>query len=211
MLSQIGCMQVAQARVENIPAMAETAIDGKWVKTPGQALLKTMHKHFDPIPLVAEDLGVITDSVRALRDKFKLPGMAILQFAFDGQYDNLYLPHNVRRNQVIYTGTHDNDTTLGWYHKLPDHARKHLCDYIGAAESEPLDMPWLLNRMALSSVANLAILPMQDLLALDSSHRMNTPGTTEGNWQWRLDWSMLWPSLAGDVRELISLYQRMPS
>ncbi len=194
----------------HIPALAETAIDGKWVKTPGHALLKALHKHFDPIPLVAEDLGVITEPVRELRDKFELPGMAVLQFAFDGCNDNLYLPHNVRQNQVIYTGTHDNDTSLGWYQELPDHAIQHLCDYLGQATSAPLDMPWILNRMALSSVANLAILPMQDLLGLDSNHRMNTPGSTEDNWQWRFDWSMLWPSLAQDLRGMIDLYQRLP-
>lgn len=192
----------------HIRAEAETAIDGQWVETPGAELLQCLNKAFSSLPLVAEDLGMITKQVLQLRDDFHLPGMSVLQFAFDAQLDNEYLPYKHRRNSVVYTGTHDNDTSLGWYNNLPDYARRHLHDYLGAGETEKLNMPWELNRMALASVANLAILPMQDLLGLDSSYRMNTPGTTEGNWSWRFKWSQVWPQLPGDLRKLIFLYGR---
>lgn len=192
----------------HVPADAKTAQQGQWVKTPGAELLDCLHDYFESLPLVAEDLGFITAEVKHLRDHFKLPGMAVLQFAFDGQADNPYLPHNHKHNSVVYTGTHDNDTTSGWYQKLPGYMKKQLHDYMGHSEFSSLDMPWTLNRMALASVANLAIIPMQDLLNLDSSHRMNTPGTTQGNWHWRFDWSSLWPDLPKDLQHLIRLYGR---
>ncbi len=192
----------------HVPADADTAVDGEWVESPGAELLRVLHDRFDALPLVAEDLGLITAKVRRLRDDFNLPGMSVLQFAFDGNNDNLYLPHNHTRNSVVYTGTHDNDTSLGWYRQLPDHARIHLHRYLGHADREHLDMPWTLNRCALASVARLAILPMQDILGLGTEHRMNTPGTTEDNWKWRFDWSQVWPQLPGDLRSLVQLYQR---
>lgn len=192
-----------------IPHDAESAASGHWKDTPGYELLETLNQHFSPLPLVAEDLGLITTEVLELRDHYSLPGMAVLQFAFGSGNDNFYLPHNHRQNCVVYTGTHDNDTTLGWYQQLADNERSHLHEYMGHSKDETLNMPWLLNRMALASVANLAIIPMQDLLALDSSHRMNTPGTTEGNWNWRFDWSQVWPSLANDLNNLIGLYGRI--
>ncbi len=192
----------------HIPGDAETAVNGHWVKTPGQELLQTVHDHFDSLPLVAEDLGHITPEVMDLRDGFKLPGMAVLQFAFNGLPDNLYLPHNHLPNSVVYTGTHDNDTTLGWYRDDSNYSRQLLHDYMGRSADSDLDMPWDMIRMALSSVAYLAIIPMQDLLSLDSQHRMNTPGTTQGNWSWRFDWSQLWSSLPHDLHKLIRLYGR---
>ena len=192
-----------------IPAEAETAAEGQWVESPGAELLNKLHHYFEPLPLIAEDLGLITDEVLALRDQFRLPGMAVLQFAFDGASDNYYLPHNQQHNSVVYTGTHDNDTSLGWYQNLPDHSRDLLHEYIGVPAQHQLDMPWALNRMALASVADLAVIPMQDLLSLDSKHRMNTPGTTEGNWQWRFDWNQVWPTLAADLKKLIQLFGRL--
>jgi 4-alpha-glucanotransferase len=194
----------------NIPANEDTAKNGAWVKTPGKALLNSLYQYFDQLPLVAEDLGVITPEVEKLRDEFSLPGMAILQFAFDDNGSNPYLPHNHKNNTLVYTGTHDNDTTLGWYQSLSQYTRKHLHEYMGYSESSDLDMPWALNRMAMASTARLAILPMQDLLALDSTHRMNTPGTTEGNWSWRFEWSQVWPGLAPDVNYMVKLYGRSP-
>lgn len=188
-----------------IPAHEETAINGHWVKAPGDELFESLHKEFDPLPLVAEDLGIITAEVDALRKKHGLPGMKILQFAFGGGADNPYLPHNQSVDSVVYTGTHDNDTTLGWYESLPVDTQAHLAEYLGYPTET---MPWPLVRAALASIACLAIIPMQDLLSLDSSHRMNIPGTTDDNWRWRFDWDQLNEELAPRVRRLVELYHR---
>ncbi len=188
-----------------IPAHEPTAINGRWVKAPGDALFAVLQQRFDPLPVVAEDLGTITPEVDALRKKYALPGMKILQFAFDGSPDNPYLPHNHRRNSVVYTGTHDNDTTLGWYNGLNQHARSIVMEYLGQP-AEP--MPWPLVRAAYSSVAMLAVVPLQDVLALDTEHRMNTPGTTSGNWQWRFGWDMVAPDLAERLRHMVEMYHR---
>lgn len=188
-----------------IPASAETAIDGQWVKAPGERLFRALQDSFHDLPLVAEDLGIITPEVDALRTRFGLPGMKILQFAFGGGAENPYLPHNHERLSVVYTGTHDNDTTVGWYAGLDDHARARIHEYLGhPAEA----MPWSLIRAAFASVAVLAVVPMQDALALDSEHRMNTPGVTEGNWGWRFDWWQVPEGLAERLRELAALYGR---
>jgi 4-alpha-glucanotransferase len=168
-----------------IPASEETAINGAWVEAPGDALLNAVVKRFPNMHLVAEDLGIITDEVDALREKYNLPGMKILQFAFGGDADNPYLPENIDENSVVYTGTHDNDTTLGWYQSLDDGAKAHLHTLL---ENEAPNMPQALVKLALSTKANLAIIPMQDILGLDGAHRMNIPGTMGGNWQWRFDW-----------------------
>lgn len=193
-----------------IDAAEETAINGRWVETPGRELLSNIGQHFHRLPLIAEDLGLITEAVTELRDEFSLPGMKILQFAFDGDPDNPYLPYNHVKHSVVYTGNHDNDTSLGWYQGLSGSDRCRLHHYLGVHEDDHLDMPWALNRLALSSVAQLAILPMQDILCLDSAHRMNVPGTTEGNWRWRFDWSMLWDSLSTDLRKQNKVYGRSP-
>jgi len=173
-----------------IPATADTAINGKWQVAPGNLLLAAIKKRFKKMCLVAEDLGIITDEVNALRHEYNMPGMKILQFAFGGGDDNLYLPHNVEANSVVYTGTHDNDTTLGWYQQLEENAKKHLHSVLNTDEP---DMPNALIDMALATKADLAIIPMQDILALDSTNRMNTPGTLGGNWVWRFDWPELTP------------------
>jgi 4-alpha-glucanotransferase len=168
-------------------------------------LLQAFFRAFPQLPLVAENLGVITAEVEALRQQFQLPGMLILQFAFDGSRDNPYVPHRHTPLAVVYTGTHDNDTTLGWYHQLDPETRNRLHDYLG----HPRDnMPRPLLRAALASVANLAILPMQDLLELDSSHRMNIPGTGEGNWRWQFDWAQIPDDLSARLYHWLALYGR---
>lgn len=188
-----------------IPADEETAINGRWVKAPGEALFKALKQRFGHLPVVAEDLGIITDEVIALRDRFALPGMRILQFAFGGDADNFYLPHNYCPNTVVYTGTHDNDTTLGWWLGCGEGERHHVMEYLGhPAEA----MPWPLIRAAYASIARLAILPMQDILALGGEHRMNTPGTTEGNWHWRFSWEQVPADRATHLRYLTELYNR---
>jgi len=188
-----------------IDAQAETAIDGRWVKGPGESFFLVLKQVFEDLPLVAEDLGVITPEVTALRKRFELPGMKILQFAFDGSSDNPYLPHNHEELSVVYTGTHDNNTTLGWYNELSDDQRAAVCHYLGDA-SEP--MPGLLVRTALASVARLAVIPMQDVLGLDAAHRMNTPGVTEGNWRWRFEWEQLRPENRQRLQDWVRLYGR---
>jgi 4-alpha-glucanotransferase len=171
-----------------IPAEEPTAVKGRWVEAPGEKLFEQLYQALPDLELVAEDLGVITPEVEALRKTYHLPGMKILQFAFSGGADNPYLPFHHTRDSVVYTGTHDNDTTLGWYKGLDDATREFIDDYLGKPREV---MPWPMIRVALASRANLAIIPFQDVLGLDSAHRMNTPGTTEGNWNWRFDWHQI--------------------
>ncbi len=189
-----------------IPAQDAVAINGRWVKSPGEALFAALARQLGRLPLVAEDLGLITEEVHALRERLGLPGMSILQFAFDGGADNPYLPHNHRPNSVVYTGTHDNDTTLSWFQGLAAPAQLRVVEYLGYAH-EP--MPWPLNRAALASVARLTVLPMQDLLALGRGHRMNTPGTASGNWGWRFEWEQIAPDLVPRLRRMNELYGRV--
>ena len=174
-----------------IPADEETAINGQWVLAPGDALLAAITQALPHINLVAEDLGIITPEVEALREKYNLPGMKILQFAFSGEEDNPYLPHNIEPNSVVYTGTHDNDTTVGWHSTMDDQQRTHVHRHLGVEGPQDSDVSNQLIEMALGSNANLAVIPMQDILALDTSHRMNTPGTVTGNWHWRFNWQQL--------------------
>jgi 4-alpha-glucanotransferase len=189
-----------------IDAKCATAIEGRWVKGPGAAFFDALTRDFpDQLPLVAEDLGVITEEVTALRKHFNLPGMKILQFAFDGSPDNAYLPHNHETLGVVYTGTHDNNTTLGWYHELPQDKRELVNRYLGDSGEA---MPWLLVRAALASVARLAVIPMQDVLGLDGAHRMNVPGVTEGNWRWRFSWDQLWHEHRARLSSWVRLYGR---
>jgi 4-alpha-glucanotransferase len=155
--------------------------------------------------LVAEDLGLITEQVTALRRKYRMPGMKVLQFAFGGGTDNPYLPFRHSRDAVVYTGTHDNDTTLGWYQALEEGERAHVDDYLGQMQES---MPWPLIRCALASRANLAVVPMQDLLALDGAHRMNIPGVGEGNWRWRFQWDQIGDELPGRLTHLVQLFGR---
>lgn len=189
-----------------IAAKCETAVEGRWVKAPGAALFNAVRETFGSLPLVAEDLGLITPEVDALRCSFDLPGMKILQFAFEGGPTNPYLPHNYEHNCVVYTGTHDNDTTLGWYNLLSQEMQARVREYLGGPSG---DMPWPLITAAYMSVGRLVVTPMQDLLALGSEHRMNTPGTTAGNWRWRMSWSQVASDLAARLRRLGEMYGRL--
>lgn len=188
-----------------IPAGDDTAVNGRWVKVPGEALIDAWLTQFPALPLVAEDLGMITPEVTALRDKYGLPGMLVLQFAFYDSPDNPYLPHRHVENAVVYTGTHDNDTTLAWYQELPAPVRQKLRDYLAV---EPESMPGALVRAAFMSVARLAVIPMQDLLGLGRGHRTNLPGTRQGNWTWRFEWSQCPADLAGRIRKQLEIYAR---
>lgn len=188
-----------------IPASCETAIDGEWKPAPGEQLFDSLLAYFGELPLVAEDLGIITDEVTLLRERYGMPGMKILQFAFGGDASNPYLPHHQCEDSVTYTGTHDNNTTLGWYHQLDEHTKNHVHAYFGeTAES----MPWLFIRSALRSVSELAVLPLQDVLSLDGKHRMNVPGTIEGNWLWQFNWDMFNSDNANKLKALNILYGR---
>ena len=188
-----------------IKASEETAVQGKWVKAPGEALFKSLIKNLGELPLVAEDLGVITPKVTALRKKFNLPGMKILQFAFVDDYNNAYLPHQHEEDSVVYSGTHDNDTTLGWYQGLNQEGKQQVNDYFSCHEE---DMPWPMIRAALASVAQTAIVPMQDILALDNSARMNVPGEPKGNWLWQFSWQQVPEELSNNLLKMNMLYGR---
>jgi 4-alpha-glucanotransferase len=192
-----------------IPAESETAMHGRWVKAPGEALLETAFATLNGsgLPLVAENLGIITPEVEGLRERFDIPGMLILQFAFDGGPGNPYLPHNHTANNVVYTGTHDNDTTLSWYESLTPEQQSYVYQYLG---NPGMPMPWALVQSALASVARLAVLPMQDILELGEGSRMNTPGTMTGNWHWRFSWDQLSEQKASKLARMVRLYGRHP-
>lgn len=161
----------------------ETAMYGEWIKAPGTALLDLINQKFGDLPIIAEDLGVITPEVEALRDRYEFPGMKILQFAFGAGPGDPFLPFNYDRNCVVYTGTHDNDTTVGWFNQLSNYERDEVLRYLGCID--PQGIHWSLIRMGWMSIANMAIVPYQDLLGLDTDARMNFPGKPEGNWGWR--------------------------
>jgi 4-alpha-glucanotransferase len=161
----------------------ETAMYGEWIKAPGTALLDLINQKFGDLPIIAEDLGVITPEVEALRDRYEFPGMKILQFAFGAGPGDPFLPFNYDRNCVVYTGTHDNDTTVGWFNQLSNYERDEVLRYFGCID--PQGIHWSLIRMGWISIANMAIVPYQDLLGLDTDARMNFPGKPEGNWGWR--------------------------
>ena len=165
-----------------VPAGEKTARNGKWTPCPGLQLFAAIRAACPEAKLVAEDLGIITEEVNALRHATGLPGMAVLQFAFGGEADNAYLPHNYDRNCVAYSGTHDNDTTIGWYQSLDEATQDHVRRYLGVSGDE---IAWDFIRLAIKSSAHLAVFPLQDLMSLGSEARLNTPGAPVGNWQWR--------------------------
>jgi 4-alpha-glucanotransferase len=183
-----------------IPASHPTAEHGTWVPGPGKALFEAIEKSLGKLPIIAEDLGLITPDVVALRDAFGFPGMKIVQFAFGGDATDPFLPHNHGRNFIAYTGTHDNDTALGWWDTCAPRERAYAGSYLASGRE---GFHWALIRAAWNSVANHAIAPMQDVLGLDGAHRMNLPGSTEGNWAWRFDWDMVGPE-PGRVLGLIT-------
>jgi len=198
-----------------IPAGAPTAVTGQWQAGPGAALFEAVRKALGKrqgtgqsgLRIIAEDLGIITPEVTALRKAIGLPGMRILQFAFDGHTDNLYLPHNFEANTVVYTGTHDNDTSCGWWKSLAAHEQDYVRRYLGISGES---IEWDLIRVASVSVATLSIIPMQDVLGLDSAARMNQPGQAEGSWEWRFSWSQVAPWHAERLAELARLHGRIP-
>jgi 4-alpha-glucanotransferase len=202
-----------------IPATDTTAKNGRWVPTPGVKLFKAIGRSLGAFPIIAEDLGVITPEVDALREQFNIPGMRVLQFAFgnDPKADD-YKPHNYIKNCVVYTGTHDNNTTIGWFaggdiglttlaKKESDKERQLAMRYIGTDGHE---VNWDFIRLASMSVADTAIIPMQDILGLGSEARMNLPGTTSGNWTWRFTFDMLTPEMKEKLKEMTVVYGRAP-
>ncbi len=191
----------------HVPVSAPTAREGHWVRGPGHDVLAALVEAAGPGTLVAEDLGVITAEVEALRTGFGLPGMKVLQFAFDGDERNPYLPKRHGEQSVVYTGTHDNDTTLGWWDDLDEATRAQVRRHL-VRPDEP--MPWALIRLALVSTARLAVVPAQDLLALGSDSRMNTPGTDQGNWAWQATTGAFDPVLAARLRQLVIEADRLP-
>jgi 4-alpha-glucanotransferase len=193
-----------------IPAEALTAEKGKWMKAPGEELFNTLKKYLGELPIIAEDLGIITKSVTMLREKFEFPGMKIMQFAFGTGMEKRFLPHNFIHNCVVYTGSHDNDTTKGFFQKEKEknsdvykHAQKYL-NYYGE------DIVGELIRTAYSSIADIVIIPMQDILRLGSEARMNFPGTLGGNWAWRFTWEQVPFGTADIYKEMTRLYERPP-
>jgi len=187
----------------------KTAINGRWIKGPRSAFFKSIEQQLGRLPIVAEDLGDITPPVIDLLNEFGFAGMKILQFAFGSGSGNPYLPHGFVRNCIVYTGTHDNDTTAGWFAQLSESQQQSVRDYLGRIDEE--DIAWDLIRAALSSVADWAIFPLQDVLGLGTAARMNTPGTSEGNWGWRYQSESLTRELGDRLRKLTEAYGRIPS
>ena len=188
-----------------------TAMDGRWIKAPGAELFATLQHKWGHLPILAEDLGVITPDVEALRDSFSFPGMKVLQFAFGSDNGNPFLPFNYSPNFVVYTGTHDNDTTVGWFDELnrdPDRQREldRLLLYVGGVC--PAGIHWDLIRIAMASVANVAIFPLQDILGLGNTARMNFPGKAEGNWGWRYNQTALSQPLQSQLKSLTEICGR---
>jgi 4-alpha-glucanotransferase len=199
-----------------VPAKDTTAINGRWVPGPGAVFFETVKKVLGELPIIAEDLGLITPEVHALRDRFGFPGMRVLQFAFSDGSGDIHKPHNYPRNCVVYTGTHDNNTTLGWFQgedigattqsrEERDRETQLARKYLG---TDGREINWDFIRLALVSVANTAIIPLQDILGLGSQARMNIPGTTQGNWRWRFTTDALTDRIRDRLREMTRLYGR---
>lgn len=209
LLSQFDCIRVDHFRgfesAWHVPAGHRTAAKGVWVAGPGRHLFDALISALGPLPIIAEDLGVITHEVEALRDSYGFPGMKILQFAFGSGPANAYLPHNHIRHSVVYTGTHDNDTTAGWYAGLSQKERGEVCDYLGSPGRDPAGD---LTRAALMSVADTVVIPFQDMLGLPATARMNVPGRADGNWEWRFTWDMIDKNMTERFRRKLELFGR---
>jgi 4-alpha-glucanotransferase len=190
-----------------IPAEEPTAIVGQWVKGPGPDLFRVIVEKLGDLPIIAEDLGVITPEVEALRDEFNFPGMKILQFAFGGERNSNFLPHSYGRNSVVYTGTHDNETTVGWYRNAEPFEQDHIRRYVARDGS---DIAWDMIRLAYASVADTAVIPLQDHMSLGNEARMNFPGKVGGYWRWRYLPFQLTDIISQRLRELTELYGRSP-
>lgn len=193
------------AKYWRVPAGAKNAIKGTWEPGAGEDLFHAIESVLGKLPIIAEDLGVITPDVVELREAFEFPGMKILQFAFDSKEDNNYLPHTYNKNCVVYTGTHDNDTTLGWYGKCSDQDRDWVNSYL---QVDGTNICWDFIRAAWSSVADIAVTPLQDILGLGSEARMNTPATSGQNWKWRFTWDMVPQDALEKLRSLTRIYWR---
>ncbi|GAB4847677.1 4-alpha-glucanotransferase dpe1, chloroplastic/amyloplastic [Ancistrocladus abbreviatus] len=193
-----------------VPSEAKIATLGRWKAGPGKSLFDAIFKTIGKIDIIAEDLGVITEDVVQLRKSIGAPGMAVLQFGFGSDAENPHLPHNHEQNQVVYTGTHDNDTVRGWWDNLPQEEKSNVLKYLSLTKED--DISWEMIQLALSSVAKTAIIPMQDILKLGSLARMNIPATQFGNWNWRIPASVSFNGLgteAARLRDLLSLYGRL--
>ncbi|GAB4211620.1 MAG: 4-alpha-glucanotransferase [Synechococcales cyanobacterium] len=194
----------------SIPAEEETAVNGEWVMGPGADFFASLQRQLGSLPILAEDLGEITPDVYALRDQFGFPGMKILEFAFGDDATNPFLPHNYERNYVVYTGTHDNDTVVGWFYgdRLDDGQREAVKRYLGGSLSVD-GIQWDLIRLAMSAVANWALLPLQDVMGLGADSRMNTPGTDQDNWGWRYTADMLHDGILEKLTQMTTTYGRI--
>jgi 4-alpha-glucanotransferase len=193
----------------HVPVAESTAVRGKWVKGPGRELFLRAEAALGRLPIVAEDLGLITPAVERLRDELGFPGMKVLHFAFGGDPRHPFLPHEHSRRAVVYTGTHDNDTTAGWFGSLTESERERVRGYAGVGElADPVRA---MIRLAYGSVAELAVVPLQDVLGLGSEARMNVPSEPEGNWTWRFAWSQLSPDRAAWLCSLAHTYGRLPA
>jgi len=190
-----------------VPATEKTAVKGRWVKGPGANLFHAVEQALGPLPIIAEDLGFVTPEVEELRETLGFPGMKVLQFAFDTDATNEFLPHNYERNCVVYTGTHDNDTTRGWFGNRSDDEQERVLTYLGTDGSQ---IHWDFIRLAFSSVANTAIVPLQDVFGLGSKARMNYPSRASGNWTWRYTPEMLTDEIVARLRALAEVYGRWP-
>ncbi len=201
-----------------VPGRDTTAVNGRWAKGPGAAFFEALEAALGQLPIVAENLGVITDEVEALRERFSLPGMAILQFAFGADSTaSSFKPHNYPRNRVVYTGTHDNDTIVGWWSggvgdstRTPEEVeeeREHCRFYLG---TDGREIHWDFVRAVLASVADLAIIPLQDILGCGSEARMNLPGRPGGNWRWRFTWELVTPEARKRLKTMTEVYERVP-
>ncbi|MGB1251808.1 MAG: 4-alpha-glucanotransferase [Candidatus Promineifilaceae bacterium] len=190
-----------------IPASEPTAVKGQWVKAPGRALFEALRAELGDLPIIAEDLGVITPEVEALRDDFGLPGMKILQFAFGGAQENVFLPFNYSTNYVVYTGSHDNETTLGWYKNASKREQDFVRRYLAR---DGHDIAWDMIRLAHASVANTSVIPLQDIMVLGNEARMNFPGKVGGYWAWRYTDNMLADWMKARLKDMTELYGRAP-
>jgi len=188
-----------------IPAAEQTAIHGRWMPGPGEKLFNAIKEALGRLPIIAEDLGLVTPDVVALLDQFNFPGMRILQFAFGGGADNPYLPHNFKNNSVVYGGTHDNDTAIGWFSTVSEHERTFACKYLGCDGAQ---INWDLIHAASESIADIAIHSFQDILGLDTDHRMNLPGKAEGYWEWRFTWDQVTPEHSEKLYEMTAVHGR---
>jgi 4-alpha-glucanotransferase len=192
-----------------VPAGETTAMNGEWVKGPDAKFFEVLKAAVGQLPVMAEDLGIITPEVELLRDRFNFPGMRILQFAFGGDPNNPYLPHHYIHNSVVYPGTHDNDTAIGWWNTANDAEKYSVAHYLGYDNPAQLQINWVFIRTALASVADLAIIPLQDVLGLDGRARMNDPRYNDGQWRWRFtDIGLLSSELSGRLRWLTQMYSR---